>query len=117
MIQNIKWFRELTAKDSGIAGNKGSLLGELANEGFNVPPGFVITTQAYYNFLKTNGLNEKIEQKILETNEENVEQLSNAVEQIHGWILNARMDSFLEKPLELSKLQDLLSNYFSNNKK
>lgn len=105
MIQNIKWFRELTAKDSIIAGNKGALLGELSNEGFNIPPGFVITTQAYFNFLKMNGLIEKISQKIVETNEENNEELINTVEQIKLWINNARMDTFFEKEIKVAYMK------------
>ncbi|MDO8537871.1 MAG: PEP/pyruvate-binding domain-containing protein [archaeon] len=105
MIPNIKWFREITAKDSALAGNKGANLGELSNEGFNVPPGFIITTTSYFSFLKTNGLTEKISQKILETNEENSEELNSAVEQIQNWINNARMDSFFEKEIKVAYMK------------
>ena len=105
MLQNIKWFREISAKDAAIAGSKGCHLGELSNEGFNVPPGFIITTQAYFNFLKQNALIEKIGQKILETNEDNLEEVSNCSEQIKNWINNAMLDSFFEKEIKVSYMK------------
>jgi len=39
-----------------LAGGKGANLGELSQAGFNVPPGFVITTAAYDLLLQNNGL-------------------------------------------------------------
>lgn len=39
------------AGDIAVAGGKGAALGELAREGFPVPPGFIITTNAYLSFL------------------------------------------------------------------
>ena len=43
----VRWFTELTAHDTAIAGGKGANLGELTRAGFPVPPGFVITAPAY----------------------------------------------------------------------
>ena len=42
--------------DLAIAGGKGANLGELAQAGFDVPPGFIITTAVYDLLLQTNGL-------------------------------------------------------------
>src|SRR6186713_1910293 len=39
-----------------LAGGKGANLGELSRAGFDVPPGFVITTTAYDLFLQQNNL-------------------------------------------------------------
>jgi phosphoenolpyruvate synthase/pyruvate phosphate dikinase len=36
-----------------VAGGKGASLGRLARAGFAVPPGFVVTTSAYQQFLTT----------------------------------------------------------------
>ena len=38
---------DLTSADLAIAGGKGANLGELLRAGFAVPPGFVLTTDAY----------------------------------------------------------------------
>ncbi|MCX6750660.1 MAG: hypothetical protein NTZ83_04340, partial [Candidatus Pacearchaeota archaeon] len=48
----IKWFSEI-GKDSGnVAGGKGANLGEMYNLKVPVPPGFVITAQAYDYFIE-----------------------------------------------------------------
>jgi pyruvate,water dikinase len=52
-ITNIK---NLGVKDIPIAGGKAANLGELTSAGFDVPPGFVLTTEAYDYFLKENDL-------------------------------------------------------------
>lgn len=45
-----KSFSELSKNDTGIAGGKGASLGEMTRAGISVPPGFVVTTDAYKNF-------------------------------------------------------------------
>ncbi|MBS1251836.1 MAG: Phosphoenolpyruvate synthase [Anaerolineales bacterium] len=56
----IRWFGEITQQDIGLAGGKGANLGELTRAGFPVPPGFVITTDAYRAFVETNDLQARI---------------------------------------------------------
>ena len=46
------------------AGGKGANLGELIKVGFDVPPGFIITTVAYDLLLQANGLEAKIQQTL-----------------------------------------------------
>jgi rifampicin phosphotransferase len=46
------------------AGGKGANLGELIKAGFDVPPGFIITTAAYDLLLQSNELQAKIEQMV-----------------------------------------------------
>ncbi|MCU7787070.1 phosphoenolpyruvate synthase [Pyrobaculum sp. 3827-6] len=55
----IKWLSEVDKKDILIAGGKGANLGEVARI-VQVPPGFVVTTEAYLHFLQVTGLKEKI---------------------------------------------------------
>ncbi len=52
-IMNIK---DLGVNDIPIAGGKAANLGELTSAGFDVPPGFVLTTESYDYFLESNGL-------------------------------------------------------------
>ncbi len=47
--------------DLALAGGKGANLGELIRAGFDVPPGFVITTSAYERMLHANGLDRQLE--------------------------------------------------------
>ena len=48
----IKWFSDLDKNSGKIAGGKGANLAEMYNLKVPVPPGFVITAQAYDYFIK-----------------------------------------------------------------
>lgn len=56
----IYWFSELKNKDSHSVGAKAAILGELVSQDIPVPNGFVLGTQAYFDFLAQSGLHEKI---------------------------------------------------------
>ncbi len=56
----VKKFEELSKSDIGIAGGKGANLGELTQAGIPVPPGFVVTAQAYEYFMNEAGINDKV---------------------------------------------------------
>src|SRR4026209_2170179 len=43
-----------------IAGGKGANLARLKRAGFEVPPGFIVSTAAYRSFVDTNGISEAI---------------------------------------------------------
>src|SRR5512135_487106 len=47
---------EISAVDVKRAGAKAANLGELARAGFPVPPGIVLTTEAFRRFVAANGL-------------------------------------------------------------
>ena len=52
----IRRFEQISATDASQAGGKGANLGELTQAGFPVPPGFVLTTAAYRDFVQANDL-------------------------------------------------------------
>ncbi len=78
----IKWFSELHNKDVAIAGGKGASLGEMFNNKFPVPNGYVITAQAYDFFIKKNGLDELINDIIKNTDVDDTEKLNSASKKI-----------------------------------
>jgi pyruvate,water dikinase len=53
-------FHDLDSNDIALAGGKGANLGEMTAAGFPVPPGFVLTTDAYRAFVQTHGLQQPI---------------------------------------------------------
>jgi phosphohistidine swiveling domain-containing protein len=53
-------FKSLDRKDIHTAGGKGANLGELTAAGFPVPPGFVLITDAYNEFVRNHGLQKEI---------------------------------------------------------
>ena len=54
-------FNEIKKEDVLVAGGKGANLGEMTSAKINVPSGFVITADAYRDFLKVNGIDILIE--------------------------------------------------------
>ncbi|MGC8994550.1 MAG: phosphoenolpyruvate synthase, partial [Pyrobaculum sp.] len=61
----IKWLSELSKGDVVLAGGKGANLGEIARV-VQVPPGFVVTTEAFSYFLQSTGLRDKIREVLRE---------------------------------------------------
>lgn len=52
----IQKFETITKGDIGTAGGKGANLGEMTQAGIPVPPGAVLTTEAYERFIEFNGI-------------------------------------------------------------
>jgi len=61
-IDFVKWFSELNKNSGNVAGGKGANLSEIYNLKVPVPPGFVITAQAYSYFVKKSGLDKRIKE-------------------------------------------------------
>ncbi len=59
-MQEIRWFEEIGLKDTGSVGGKGANLGELTAGGLPVPPGFVITGEAYLDAIGRAGIRERL---------------------------------------------------------
>jgi len=99
----IKWFSELN-KDSGkYAGGKGANLAEIFNLKIPVPPGFVVTAQAYDYLIEKAGLKEKIKELLGKINYEDTKQLDETTKQIRELIENA------EFPKEMR--EEILESY------
>lgn len=56
----VLWFSEIDKSSGPQVGGKGANLGEMVRSGFPVPDGFVVTAQAYFQFLDENKLREPI---------------------------------------------------------
>jgi len=50
--KTILWFDEVSKRDIPLVGGKGANLGEMINIGIPVPPGFLVTASAYFDFIK-----------------------------------------------------------------
>ncbi|MDP8960804.1 MAG: PEP-utilizing enzyme, partial [Actinomycetota bacterium] len=60
MGEPVRWFRDLGQADTAIAGGKGANLGEMANVGLPVPPGFVVIADAYLEAMERAELRERL---------------------------------------------------------
>lgn len=55
-MKNVMWFKELSRASLAEAGGKGANLGEMYQNGFPIPNGFVVTSGAYVKHLEANNL-------------------------------------------------------------
>jgi pyruvate, water dikinase len=95
----VKWFSEL-GKDSGsVAGGKGANLGEIYNLKVPVPPGFVITAQAYDYFIEHSGLKERIKNLLEKINYEDTQLLNDVTEKIRNYIVEATLPKDMEEEI------------------
>ncbi|MBX4196041.1 phosphoenolpyruvate synthase [Candidatus Pacearchaeota archaeon] len=102
----VKWFSELSNKDISIAGGKGASLAEMYNFKFPIPPGFVITAQAYAYFIEHAGLKQEIDSILEHLDIEDTKVLQKASEKIRSLIENAKLPKDLEE--EIIEAYDIL---------
>ena len=60
VVREIRWFEEIRLTDTGSVGGKGANLGELTAGGLPVPPGFVITGEAYLDAIGRAGIRDRL---------------------------------------------------------
>ena len=81
----------------GEAGGKGLNLHLLVDAGFNVPPGFIINTEAYRKYVESNSLWSVIEENIRDI--EDIEVLQSASEKIREAFSNGTMPSRIREDI------------------
>jgi pyruvate,water dikinase len=64
MMSDIAWFEEVRREALPLVGGKAANLGEMRRSGLPVPPGFVITTDAFRAFLGKDGLRRGIRDRL-----------------------------------------------------
>ena len=75
----IMFFNEIDKNDISRVGGKGANLGEMTKEGFPVPYGFCVTTEAYKKFVQHNKLSEFISQTVKDANLNNISQVGEKI--------------------------------------
>ena len=94
-------FERLGMHDVETVGGKnaslGEMIGSLANLGVHVPGGFATTAQAYRDFLKQGGLDERIRQELATLNVDDVSALAATGARIRGWIMSTPFPPELQK--------------------
>src|SRR5919198_181720 len=112
----VAWFDELSCGDVALAGGKGANLGEMTRAGLPVPPGFVVTADAYQAFLDANQLREKIAGRLRGLDVSNAEALHAAAEEVQGWVGEAEVPDEIATAVrdayaELSRRDDTEAEY------
>lgn len=95
MTKNILWFKETHYEDVNIVGGKGANLGEMYNLGIPVPNGFIVTSEAYYQFVKDNNLKQKLNDILKSSDVDDPDQLLAASRKIKHIIKHSPMSDML----------------------
>jgi pyruvate, water dikinase len=95
----LKWFSEIRKNSGAIAGGKGANLGEMYNTGIPVPPGFVVTAQAYDYFIEKAGLKKQIQETLDQIKYEDTAQLDTSTEKIRNLILASNLPKDMEEEI------------------
>jgi len=99
LSKNILWFKEVTKDDIGLVGGKGANLGELTRAGLPVPPGFIVTAQAYFDFVKATGLDQDIKKLLTGIDPENSKVLHEIATKLQKDIISKPMPTDLSKEI------------------
>jgi len=106
---NILWFKEISKDNIPQAGGKGANLGEMYNLGIPVPNGFVVTSDAYFRFIKENQLDLQIRNALSQIDVDDPSQLMLASKKAKGIIKKGKISQ--ELSIEIMKAYKRLSDY------
>ena len=113
-MKYIKFFSEISAKDTTLVGGKNANLGEmynkLADAGVPVPNGFAVTAEGYDYFIQFNNLEKKIHNVLKGLDTHNIEDLHKRGEEIRNLIKGGEFPEDLKNEI-LSAFQKLKEEY------
>jgi pyruvate,water dikinase len=99
----VAWLKDLRLKDLAEVGGKnaslGEMIGALSAAGIRVPGGFATTAAAFHEFLDSNGLKQRIAERLSALDPADVKALAAAGKEIRGWILKTPFPPALEKEI------------------
>jgi pyruvate,water dikinase len=106
-------FSEISAKDVPLVGGKNASLGEMFNQltqkGVNIPDGFAVTSEAFWYYLRFNGIDKKLKDIFKKFKKNSLKSLQETGKKARQLILNAKFPPDLEK--------EILENYRQLSKK
>jgi pyruvate,water dikinase len=107
--ENILWLHALRLSDLARVGGKNSSLGEmighLAQLGVSVPGGYATTAEAFKDFIAHNNLHQRIYDKLATLDVDDVPALTAAGGEIRGWVIDAPLQSDLDRDIRAAYAQ------------
>lgn len=97
--QQIIWLENIRKDDVAVAGGKGASLGEMINAGINVPPGFVIASFVFDEFIKEANLKDSISAMLSKVNPNDLKQVEAASKEIMNAVTDAKMPDGITKEI------------------
>ncbi len=89
------WFEEVDKHDVGLVGGKGANLGEMITARLPIPYGFIVTANAYFEFITNAKIDKKIAAYIAQVNCENPHELKETSANIRDLILKSPIPSHI----------------------
>ncbi|MBI2765544.1 MAG: phosphoenolpyruvate synthase [Chloroflexi bacterium] len=89
--RSVVWFKDVGREDLGLVGGKGANLGELTRASIPVPPGFVVTADTYFHFLRLNALEPMLKKELFGLDVHDSRALNDRAARIRKRILDAPM--------------------------
>lgn len=108
----VYWFKEIGKEDGALVGGKGANLGEIFNLGIPVPPGFIVSSEAYFHFIKENNLNGRIREFLTMADKNRPESFTAVSEKIKKLIVSSPIPK--EISTEVIKAYFKLGGIFKN---
>ena len=102
----VKWFSQLNRDSGELAGGKGANLAEIYNLKLPVPPGFVITTDAFRYFIEETGIKEKVHEIIDRIDVDNTKELEENAKELRELMIKQDMPPKLKDQI-LDAYEDL----------
>ncbi len=99
MAKFVKTFGEMTKEDIQEAGGKAANLGELTQNGFNVPPGFCVTSESLSYHTEKNNVQPEIDAIAADFDYEDFGKMDEKTAKIRGLIANAEIPDDLYKEI------------------
>jgi pyruvate, water dikinase len=93
------WFNEVGKDDVGLVGGKGANLGEMTRAGIPVPPGFIVTSEAWYQFIEETGLQKEIKKLLSGLDVQDTKRLQKTSEEIKWLISSSVMPKSIAKKI------------------
>ncbi|HET7458196.1 MAG TPA: phosphoenolpyruvate synthase [Gemmatimonadaceae bacterium] len=87
----VRWFQDLGRADVAAVGGKGANLGEMTRAGLPVPPGFVVTVDAYRRFAEANGIEAAVAERIARLDVDDPHQLRATADALQTLVRRAAM--------------------------
>ena len=87
--KSIVWFSEVNKGDVAVVGGKGANLGEMTNAKIPVPPGFIVSAAAYFDFLKEKGIEPHIRELLQGLDVDDSKQLQRVAGRVQQVVLDS----------------------------
>jgi pyruvate, water dikinase len=101
-MELVRNFTGLDKSNAPEAGGKGASLGEMTKAGIPVPPGFVVLSDSFEQFLRETDLLQEIDTILHSVSHKDIATVESASEQIKGLILSREMPKDIQAEIERS---------------